>query len=218
MNENNDRSNQGSRLRNRGVCGSISSTRQIPLARVILAVKRKPNQQESTLQVQTCDFNHHSLHNHQQHVSPRYIHRSPLRMIEETANECADSCTRASGIIIFNLALVYHLRSLSVDQSDREKQLRRAQCFYEQAYSLHLNEKGSVDGIRALASLNNLGHVNILLHNEYNANECWKMLLSLIVYLTESTGVSPTLQSDLRSFMGNVTHLILDVAVSAPAA
>ena len=152
--------------------------------------------------------------------STRFVYKYPLQIRWESANECRDSCNKAASTIVFNLALVHHLRAMHTADPrtiSRNDDLNKSVCFYEKAYVLQLNEKCGESGIRAMATLNNLAHVNHLQHNEYRARQCWQMLLSLIVLVTDACSTNNN-NGDLSCFLGSVTHLILRQAESAPAA
>ena len=152
--------------------------------------------------------------------SSRFVYRYPLQILWESVNECRDSCNKVASTIVFNLALVHHLRAMltsDLHNISRNDDLKKSLCFYEKAYVLQLNERSSESGIRALATLNNLAHVNHLHRNEYRARQCWQMLLSLIVLVTDACSDNDG-NEDMSCFLGSVTHLILKQAESAPAA
>ena len=149
-----------------------------------------------------------------------YIYRNPLRIKCGIVTECRDSCNKVASTIVFNLALVYHLRGvypLEHGRKSRDEDLKKSVCFYEKAFVLQQNEKCGENGIRSLATLNNLAHVHYLVRNDLKANTCWHMLLSLIVIITDSCRTNVSVD-EVSCFLGSVTHLILKDTGTAPAA
>jgi hypothetical protein len=150
-----------------------------------------------------------------------YVYRYASRISTKGLVHCPENCSTISAIIVYHLALVHHLQALQTEGSHESvTSLKKAARLYEHSYQLHMNESGTVDDRRAMGLLNNLAHVNHMLHDESKANKCWQMLLSLILYVREYrvSEEHEEIRSDVHGFLTNVTHLMLKASVSAPAA
>jgi hypothetical protein len=133
---------------------------------------------------------------------------------EEHIRHTRLTCHALSGIIVYNLALVYHLRA---NRCSREYEgyallLHKAEKLYSCSQAIHMNLP-FLDFPRAMGTWNNLAHVQTLIGNNCKATKCWEQLLALIVYLSDS----PSINETKGLFIGNVMHLILK-APSMPAA
>jgi hypothetical protein len=161
-----------------------------------------------------------------------------LSFTSETVNE-------VSMILVFNLALTFHVKALSLaDNTNQDSKnseevsnifrstatLHRANSLYEKAYCLFANghTHNRVNTTRAMAILNNLALTYRGLDRPTEADQCWRLLLRVVVHVYYST--SPMMETSTRDesssafgFLGIVIHLLLgnnDGAVSSttPAA
>jgi hypothetical protein len=140
---------------------------------------------------------------------------------------CNDTCLTVSAIIVYHLALLYHLQALKFQEVSEASgtYLRKALRLYERSYLLHMSEASSNDHQQwSMGLLNNLAHVNHTLNDQLKANQYWQMLLSLIVYVrgfhySDDQGYATMREEEaMVGFLTNVTRRMLKNAVSAPAA
>jgi hypothetical protein len=158
----------------------------------------------------------------------RYIYGYASRISTKGLVYCNETCKTVSAIVVFHLALLYHLQALKlqdVSEASDSAYLRKALHLYEYSYGLHMSESSSIDHQWAMGLLNNLAHVHHMLNDELKANQCWQKLLSWILCVREfhyssddQACVTVREEEPVVGFLTNVTHLMLKSAVSAPAA
>jgi hypothetical protein len=178
-------------------------------------------------------FSSYQHHTHKEDISsvlPEesiYVYGYASRISTKGLVHCNETCKTVSAIIVFHLALLYHLQALTFqDVSDTSgTYLRKALRLYEYSYLLHMSQSSSIDHQWAMGLLNNLAHVNHMLNDQLKANHYWQMLLSLIVcvrefHYSDDQGCVTMREEEppMVGFLTNVTHLMLKSAVSAPAA
>jgi hypothetical protein len=160
-----------------------------------------------------------------------------LSFTSETVNE-------VSMILVFNLALTFHVKALSLadnmnlDSKDKEEvstiltstaTLHKANSLYEKAYCLFANGHihNRVNTTRAMAILNNLALTYRGLDRPTEADQCWRLLLLVVVhvyYLTSPRMDTSAWDESSSAFgcLGNVVHLFLgnndDASPTSPAA
>eukprot|EP00934_Nitzschia_sp_Nitz4_P004184 Nitzschia sp. Nitz4//scaffold30_size153850//66942//67781//NITZ4_002776-RA/size153850-processed-gene-0.12-mRNA-1//1//CDS//3329547258//4174//frame0 len=136
-----------------------------------------------------------------------------------------------SAVILFNLALCYHLAALNMNKEDTDKNFtltrREALCKACSLYSLHYQmlateEDQDFDAVKVmllLASINNLGHVNTLLGEDAAANKCFQWMLNTLLLLVNSRQWTQRIEGvSLEGFFQNTVHLVLTASNTARAA
>lgn len=109
---------------------------------------------------------------------------------------CPENVSRATAVVVYNLALAFHLRGLS--GLDQEKNLRSALKLYKVAFGTLFDQGGchsDFEKIISLAILNNKGHIHWELFEMESVKDCMNWIKSLLhsCYEEEST-------TDLRAF------------------
>lgn len=128
--------------------------------------------------------------------------------------------------ILFNLALCHHrLANNNTDTIDveRKSHLLKALAIYSLSCRIQLQEDMVLDDIHLLSHINNMGTIHKELGNTEMSRRCWSRLLShLVLYRELAREREDQSVSDLRTivegFHGNVTHLLLRDASTAPSA
>lgn len=91
--------------------------------------------------------------------------------------------------IIFNIALAHHLSAIYGDGvGGRRVFLSKACALYSVAYNGAIQEGAS--SLLTLASLNNLGHTYRALGNHLMADQCFRHLLSALLFLGSNGGTN----------------------------
>jgi hypothetical protein len=157
-----------------------------------------------------------------------YIYGYASRISTNGLVYCNETCRTVSAIVVFHLALLYHLQALKLQDVSEARggaYLRKALHLYEYSYGLHMSGSSSIDHQWAMGLLNNLAHVNHTLNDQLKANQYWQMLLSLIVCVREfhysnDQGYATSMREEeaMVGFLTNVTRRMLKNVVSAPAA
>mmetsp|Transcript_47070 Transcript_47070/g.114878 ORF Transcript_47070/g.114878 Transcript_47070/m.114878 type:complete len:323 (-) Transcript_47070:190-1158(-) len=92
-----------------------------------------------------------------------------------------------SSIIIFNLALAYHMHAVSLgDAAHRATYLKKAKALYQLAIKSQepqISSSNTVFRMFFMYSVNNLGVVHRLLGDERSANICFQRLLTVLMFL-----------------------------------
>lgn len=87
-------------------------------------------------------------------------------------------------MIVFNMALAFHLRSMkSSNDTSKEYYLRNAAALYEQAYNLHshgVSDLGATTNFFSMAILNNIGQAFRSMGDSDKANQCFSHLSTLL--------------------------------------
>jgi hypothetical protein len=144
----------------------------------------------------------------------RFVYKTPLQLSESATIADFTSSVEISIALMFNLALSHHLHALRYDDArNREDVLRQAIQLYELAYTLQMQEDVELSVECTMAITNNLGQIHHLLGDQEKSSQCFRHLLSAILFL-QSYGES-TFQT--KGFVQSVSHLILKESV-APAA
>lgn len=121
-----------------------------------------------------------------------------------------------SCMIIFNLAVAYHLHGLSDQTNDDNgrSSLARALRLYQLSFNLQREHEFDNNILFTLAIVNNLGLCHSQLHDEESSIKCFEHVLSTLMYLTDCGEAS---RSHLNGFFVNVTK-IMSEPCGAPAA
>lgn len=147
---------------------------------------------------------------------------------EDEENDSSDLQVVLSAVIIFNLALAYHLRAAARTASsapgssdEASKCLRKSIQLYE--YAIQIQREAACMGqsstLFALSALNNLGDAHSRLGDEAISEAYLRNMLSLLMYLVESHLVSDEAKTYLSLFFDNTFHLVCNRQQNAaPAA
>eukprot|EP00934_Nitzschia_sp_Nitz4_P005781 Nitzschia sp. Nitz4//scaffold37_size175936//92195//92905//NITZ4_002050-RA/size175936-processed-gene-0.191-mRNA-1//1//CDS//3329549800//5771//frame0 len=116
--------------------------------------------------------------------STRTLFRDPIYMTASNALDQMMVCEVASYAILYNLALSYHLKGMTMeDTEERLPLLRKGLTLYEHAHHILSSKVLDVSLIHAMAIASNLGHIHHLLRDETRSRLCFQHLLSTIVYV-----------------------------------
>lgn len=123
-----------------------------------------------------------------------------------------------SFILLYNLALAYHLRALDDDNSSSSSRtLRKAASLYELAYSFHENEGIQCSVMQIMSIMNNLGHIHTMLDNGSAARHYFQNLLSTIMYVNFTCGDIRSCE-DIEGYVNNALSSMIQDAAMASAA
>jgi hypothetical protein len=121
-----------------------------------------------------------------------------------------------SFVLLYNLALAYHLRGLT-DRLSRNAYLSTALTLYEHAHAmLTIDEGMDVSSLHIMAIASNLGHVHALLGHKRRANVCFQHLLSVILYVVDC-GEGTSKELNLEGFFCNIMPIIATKVTAAAA-
>jgi hypothetical protein len=145
------------------------------------------------------------------------IFRDPIHITGALLPATAlENCELLSYVILYNLALSHHLRSME-EQTERTQTecLQKALTLYEHAHHIMTNQEADVALLHTMAITSNLGNIHLMLGDEERAHRCSQHLLSTILYIVDA-GEARKIEV-LDGFFRNVMPLITN-ASSAPAA
>ena len=135
---------------------------------------------------------------------------------------------RMSFIVMFNLAITYHLGALHSDNAVSHEQtslydeehLSKAQKLYELAYCISTQENVEISAYYTISIVNNLSQIHAMVGNMQDSQLCCENLLASLVYLKESgAAMDKALGMDhIEGLYSNVMHLVLTNHQVAPAA
>jgi tetratricopeptide (TPR) repeat protein len=156
----------------------------------------------------------HVIDNDQQYMYRQAIH-IPLDI--ESSYEAS---VIVSSMIIFNIALAYHLSALATsDKKHQSKKLRKATTLYEMAYGLQgRNAQLENNVMFTMAAMNNLGVIYLQLEDRETASKCFQSLLSTVMFLVDLGAAKVCCDEDLDGFLRNVTNLVSGSSFAAAAA
>ena len=121
--------------------------------------------------------------------------------------------TKLSMVIIFNLALSFHLSALEHVSVPR---LLRAKRLYEFAFQMHLQDDCDVTLLYSLALMNNLGLIYNSLSDLDRSSQCFEHMLATMMFLLESDDARTIKQWD--GLLSNVIGLIFKEPCSVASA
>ena len=137
---------------------------------------------------------------------PQFVFEKPIRMptnIGTSYNEIIF----ASCIVIFNLAIAYHL------QGDNDS-LARALKLYELSFNLQREQQFDNNVLFILATVNNLGLIHKQLRDEHSSRMCFEHVLATLMYLTDCGEAN---DCNLDGFFRNISGVVSQ-GCAAPAA
>jgi hypothetical protein len=155
--------------------------------------------------------------------SDLFVHNQPIFIAEHTARMMSHSCI--TSIIMFNLALVHHMKALvstsreGCPRSRNKHDLVKAIKLYHVCH-VNLRDEPIVDtGVLFMIMLifNNVGQINIMLKAHEEANLCFEQLLSLQMLLLDD-GEDATAWVNLDGIVHNTARFILNGCPVAAAA
>jgi tetratricopeptide (TPR) repeat protein len=142
-----------------------------------------------------------------------FIYKKPLEFSEGERYSHDQSCF----VLIYNLALSYHLSATSCSKQEDEKAKRLSKTaleLWELVYRLHRREDMGVTCIHTCPILNNLGQLYHVSGDLEMSRHCFTTLLSVMHSLEGSCD-----PDFLSAFMNNVMSLVaLNTTIAAPAA
>ena len=144
------------------------------------------------------------------------IFRNPIRLARHLPPVELQRCELLSYVILYNLALSYHLRAMDEEEeSIRIACLEKALTLYEHAHHVLSSQEIDVSLLHTMAIASNLGHIHHVRGDERRAEMCFQHLLSTILYVVDC-GEGGKIEC-LDGFFRNVMPLI-GQSTSAPAA
>jgi hypothetical protein len=158
----------------------------------------------------------------------RGLFLKPLRLVEDytPGYECYEPWVEASVAIMFNLALAHHLNSIfgsplsSIDGGGAlTSTLDQTITLYELAYTVHMQEDSEISVEFTMAIINNLGHAHKFKGDEEKSNQCFRHLLSTILFLQSYGQSNSHIHNNncTEQFVYSIAHLIFQKN-AAPAA
>jgi hypothetical protein len=146
----------------------------------------------------------------------RFVFRDPIEIPFNAVAKSAPSprlFSKLSIVVMYNLALAFHLSSL---QNFSVERLIRAKQLYEFTFQMHLQESCDVTLLYSLALMNNLGLIYQVLSDSERSNQCFKNMLATMMFLLEANEAHTIKQWDglLSNVMGYI-FIEKDAAASA---
>jgi tetratricopeptide (TPR) repeat protein len=150
--------------------------------------------------------------------------RRPIRIPSRSFSILRENDGKSGQIIsaigIFNFALSFHL-SASLQRSTDTKNdlLQKAVRLYELAFQMH-NSSGiaSRSAFFHMAILNNLAHAHAVLGSKKVAEDCYRQLLSTLMFLIDTQRVELPVNATFDCFFRSTYHLIFTGNSQAAAA
>ena len=178
----------------------------------------------------TANSNATDIHDERNRSNCGYLFENPIFVSRLSIEERHQMGTTLSLIVVFNLALAYHLSALQHyhlhhhQQANQEQQVHRrlgqAKHLYEVAYRLqgrvgHHNETLSSSSLRFMMIVsNNLGEIYRLMKDDIQHQRCLEHLLSMMMLVFNNcqfpTGYTSVRDlNELEGFLRNTSRLIL---------
>ncbi|KAG7338630.1 hypothetical protein IV203_020746 [Nitzschia inconspicua] len=154
---------------------------------------------------------------HDENTDTEFIYRTPIHITKRNVDERDCNEPELHSILLFNVALSYHLWALEGDDSASSKKqqlLKKALKLYECSFSMQI-DSWSMSITSLLALVNNCASIYKLLKNTKRAETFYNHMLSTLMAMIEIGEASEVEQ--LEGFLYNASRLILRDVV-APAA
>jgi tetratricopeptide (TPR) repeat protein len=168
-----------------------------------------------------CD--HHSvvitpIHSFRSRRGSSSLYLSPFRLDASADFTQYATAVQASVAIMYNMALAHHLNALYNTRKDNTHSgLDQAVALYELAYNVHMQEEDANLSVEfTMAIVNNLGHIHREKGDETKADQCFRHLLSTVLFL-QSYGQENKKSHTPEVFLESITHLILKSSAAAAA-
>jgi tetratricopeptide (TPR) repeat protein len=218
---------QAASLMEAGNFGQASAILKEALTQAKIALEDRSNDTENSMKPKTsldhCMY-HQSrfLINDEASMELRtssslFVYRRAMCIPLSTMECCFDSRVLLSVLIMFNLALCYHLSAM---ESKSLAGLLKATRLYELAYKLQLDEELDSNTLFTLTIVNNLGHLHALIGQTETSEKYFQHLLSVLMFIivincnnNEEVAQLPVLEG----FFYNTLHLILQNQTAAAA-
>jgi tetratricopeptide (TPR) repeat protein len=146
-----------------------------------------------------------------------FVFSDPIIVDLYTISFERDYLMRLTSVIVFNLGIAHHLRSLH-DSHASISDLARALSLYELSYKIQVKERVQLKAIYRMAILNNIGQVYASNGNKAKANECFRCLLKHVLLYSERSQNEHANPEQLGGFFENTMSVILRDPAMAPAA
>lgn len=146
------------------------------------------------------------------------IFRDPICMASKCKLPRAEleKCEVLSYVILYNLALSYHLRGMDEEEQHLKiAYLQKALTLYEHAHHILSSQDIDVSLLHTMAIASNLGHIHHVIGDEERAQMCFQHLLSTILYVVDC-GEGSKIET-LDGFFRNVMPLICQSSSAAAA-
>lgn len=142
-----------------------------------------------------------------------FVCRSPIIVNREHAKLTVHGLAKLCYIVLYNLALTYHLGALSAKSSTGV--FCKALGCYQMAHDLQPSDDLELGVQLSLAIANNIGHIHAALGNEEKSGQCFQHLFSTITYAVVCGGSSmPNL---IDGFMRNVQLFVMKSRTASAA-
>jgi len=144
----------------------------------------------------------------------QFIYHQPIHIPAKSALSYTEGIM-VSCMIIFNLAIAYHLQGLQEkDAKDITTSMVRALKLYELSFNLQREQQLDNNILFTLAIVSNLGVLHQQLQDQDSSTKCFEHVLSTLMYLTDCGEAS---KRYLDGFFVNVTKIVSEPC-AAPAA
>jgi len=144
--------------------------------------------------------------------------RDPISVSLQLPIPEEDSFEFISYVVLYNLALAYHLKAaFETNHTLQRSILRKALTLYEHAHHVLKNQDFDLTLTHTMALTCNLGHIHHLLGDSHKAKLCFQHLLSTLLYVVDSGEALKINGGKLDGFFRNVMPLVSRTP-SAPAA
>jgi hypothetical protein len=173
--------------------------------------------QDNTASIATPEAKVHRVVDDLGNGALQCLYLSPLHLSESAAYQRYEPTVEASVAIIFNLALAHHLNALYGPFNLFVSTLQHALALYELAYFVQIQEDAELGIEFTMAIINNLGHIHRLLGDEEKGSQCFRHLLSIILFLQSCGERNINVISHADTFVSSVSHLIVRETTAAAA-
>ena len=139
----------------------------------------------------------------------------------------ASLCEELSCVVIYNLALSYHLKGMLLSKSLGHREhayknsyLQKALSLYESFHQIFRSRAISVrvPSLHCMALVSNLGQIHHLLGDSTKGQQCDEYMLSVLMYTIDGGQAASIGQHLVEGFLTIVEHLITSEKSTAPAA
>ena len=140
----------------------------------------------------------------------------PIKTLDTLPNDDFQSSIMLSTVVIFNLALAYHLAALSPNEVSASEMLTKAAKLYEYGFELQRSQQTVSCDLFMLATVNNLGLVRLSLGELERGRSYFQKLLSTLIFLIDTRQIDHL--SSIEFFVRNATFVIFSGGAAAAAA
>lgn len=137
----------------------------------------------------------------------------PICMASVLPSEELEKCEVLSYVILYNLALSYHLRGMDEEEHHlKVAYLQKALTLYEHAHHILSSQDIELSLLHTMAIASNLGHIHHVVGDEQRAQMCFQHLLSTILYVVDCGE-----GSKIETFDGFFRNVMSLICTSSPA-